>query len=240
MERLFIGKPERKRDMNEKISKYIEGLFAKAPKTRKAMELREEMTQNTIEKYQDLISEGYQEEDAFQNVISSIGDVTELFEDLEEKNNLFLSEKDRKKKALICSAAVGLYIFAVAVFLCGMAFGEIYFPVYPESEVLVLALTVVLCIPPTCMLVYAAQMYPDYHRKENTLVENYKEAVHARNKEKSIKASISSIIWLAVLIFYFVISFMTSKWEITWITFLVGGCGQAILVLVFSLRQKTS
>ena len=224
--------------MNEKIRKHIEELFANAPKTRKAMDLREEMTQNTIEKYQDLIAEGYQEEDAFQNVIGSIGDVTELFEDLEEKNPPFLSEKDRRKKAVISSAAVGLYIFAVAVFLCGMAFGEIYFFGYPEAGVLVLALTVLLCIPPTCMLVYAAQMYPDYHRKDNTLVENYKEAAYARNKEKSVKASISSIIWMTVLILYFAISFVTSRWEVTWIAFLVGGCAQAIVMLVFSLRQK--
>ena len=55
------------------------------------MDLKEEMTQNTIEKYQDLIGEGYQEEDAWQMVTASIGDVTELFHELEEPD-LFLSE----------------------------------------------------------------------------------------------------------------------------------------------------
>ena len=62
--------------MKEKIQKHIDALFTNAPKTRKAMELKEELTQNTIEKYEDLISEGYREEDAFQNVIGSIGDVS--------------------------------------------------------------------------------------------------------------------------------------------------------------------
>ena len=223
--------------MNEKIRKHIEELFANAPKTRKAMELREEMTQNTIEKYQDLIAEGFQEEAAYQNVISSIGDVTELFGDLEERNPLSLPEKDRRKKAMLKAAAAGLYIFAVAVFLCGMAITEIWF-FYPEAATIVLALTVILCIPPTCMMVYAAQMYPEFHKKENTLVESYKEAVHARNKEKSVKASISVIVWLATMILYFFISFFTSKWHVTWILFLVGGCAQAIVCLVFSLRQK--
>ena len=47
--------------MKEKIRKHINGLFTEAPKTRKAMELKEEMIQNTIEKYEDLVSEGYQE-----------------------------------------------------------------------------------------------------------------------------------------------------------------------------------
>ena len=63
--------------MKEKIRKHINGLFTEAPKTRKAMELKEEMIQNTIEKYEDLVSEGYQEADALQNVIDSIGDVIE-------------------------------------------------------------------------------------------------------------------------------------------------------------------
>ena len=86
--------------MKENIRKHIESLFADAPKTRKAIELKEELTQNTIEKYEDLISEGYLEEDAFQNVISSIGDVNELFEVLADKNLLTLSEADTKKKAI--------------------------------------------------------------------------------------------------------------------------------------------
>ena len=44
--------------MQEKIRNHINELFAEAPKTRKAMDLKEEMTQNTIEKYEDLIREG--------------------------------------------------------------------------------------------------------------------------------------------------------------------------------------
>lgn len=224
--------------MNEKIRKHIEGLFEDAPKTRKAMDLKEEMTQNTIEKYQDLIGEGYQEEAAFQNVISSIGDVTELFEELEEKNLLSLPEKDRKKKAMIKTVAAGLYIFDFVIFICGMTFVESYHVGYSEAGLLVLALTVFLCIPPTCMLVYSAQMYPDFRRKEYNLVENYKEAVYIRNKERAVKTSASVILWLVTLILYFAVSFMTDAWEVTWMVFLVGGCAQAIMILLFSLKQK--
>ena len=44
--------------MKEKIRKHINELFKDAPKTRRAVELKEEMAQNTIEKYEDLIAEG--------------------------------------------------------------------------------------------------------------------------------------------------------------------------------------
>ena len=117
--------------MEEKIRKHIDGLFAGAPKTRKAMDLKEEMTQNTIEKYQDLIGEGYQEEDAWQMVTASIGDVTELFHELEEPD-LFLSEEDRRKKAILKAAAIGLYILAGVVLFAWMIISESYFYSAPD------------------------------------------------------------------------------------------------------------
>lgn len=223
--------------MNEKIRKHINELFKDAPKTRRAMELKEEMALNTIEKYEDLIGEGYQEEDAFRNVISSIGDVTELFEDLKDKSLFTLSEEERRKKAMLTAAAVGIYIFAGVVFLLSMVVNDMFFGGVEDIGLLGMALTVLICIPPTCMLVYAANMYPVHNKKEENLVELYKEAAQTRRREKSIRTSISMIIWLVTLLLYFAISMETQRWEVTWLMFLVGACAQMIEVLVFNLRH---
>ncbi len=220
--------------MQEKIKQHLDELFADAPKTRKAMELKEEMTRNTIDKYQDLISEGYQEDAAYQNVIGSIGDVTELFGDLEEKNLLTLSEVDRRKKALLTAIAVGLYIFA-GVVLFGTTLLADY---YAINNTLALVLAGLVCIPPTCMLVYASYMYPDYTKREESLVEQYKESRYSGNREKAVMTSISSIIWLLTLALYFLISFTSGGWHVTWVIFLIGGCIQAIVTLVYSLRRR--
>ncbi len=220
--------------MQEKIKQHLDELFADAPKTRKAMELKEEMTRNTIDKYQDLISEGYQEDAAYQNVIGSIGDVTELFGDLEEKNLLTLSEADRRKKALLTAIAVGLYIFA-GVVLFGTTLLADY---YAINNTLALVLAGLVCIPPTCMLVYASYMYPDYTKREESLVEQYKESRYSGNREKAVMTSISSIIWLLTLALYFLISFTSGGWHVTWVIFLIGGCIQAIVTLVYSLRRR--
>lgn len=225
--------------MNENIRKHIEGLFAEAPKTRKAVELKEEIIQNTTEKYQDLISEGYIEGDALNIVLDSIGDVTELFKALEESNPLTLSETDRKKKATLKAAAAGLYIFAGVVFVICMLLNDMYFYMHSGFETLSIAITALVCIPPTCMLVYAAHMYPDFHKKEDTLVESYKENAHIRNKEKAVHSSVSAIIWLLTVTIYFIISFATFYWHVTWIIFLVGGCAQAVAALIFSLRRDS-
>lgn len=225
--------------MNERIRKYIDELFADAPKTRKAMEWKEEVVVNTIDKYHDLISEGYNEEDAWQMVIHSIGDVTELFEELREENPLSLSEEQRKKRAVLNAVAAGLYIFAGVVFLAWMLIARWnFFYMYDDVMMQVgLILAALICIPPTCMLIYAANMYPNFSKKEDSLVENYKEAKYIRNRERAIKTSISAIIWLVTLIIYFIVSFLTYEWQVTWIAFLIGGCAQAIAFLVFSLKR---
>lgn len=224
--------------MNERIRKYIDELFADAPKTRKAMEWKEEVVVNTIDKYQDLINEGYQEEDAWQMVINSIGDVTELFEELREENHFRLSEGQRQKKAVLNAVAAGLYIFAGVVYLVWMLIAENLFYMYSDVRMQVgLILAALICIPPTCMLIYATNMYPDFSKKEDSLVESCKEARYIRNRERAIKTSVSAIIWLVTLIIYFLVSFTTRDWEVTWITFLIGGCAQAITFLVFSLKR---
>ncbi|HBA49038.1 MAG TPA: hypothetical protein DCZ91_14825 [Lachnospiraceae bacterium] len=224
--------------MDERIRKYIDGLFADAPKTRKAMEWKEEVVVNTIDKYHDLISEGYNEEDAWQIVINSIGDVTELFEELREENPLMLSEEERKKRAVLNSVAAGLYIFAGVVYLLWMLIAENLFYMYSDVRMEVgLILAALICIPPTCILIYTANMYPNFSKKEDSLVEACKEARYIRNRERAIKTSVSAIIWLVTLILYFIISFVTYYWNVTWIIFLVGGCAQAITFLVFSLKR---
>lgn len=223
--------------MNEMIRKHIEGLFSEAPRTRKAVDLKEEIFQNTMEKYQDLISEGYTEEDACKIVLDSIGDVTELFKDLEEYDPLKMPESDRKKKAMMKATAAGLYIFAGVVYLTSMLINDLYFW---RSEIAIFGVVIaaLLCIPPTCLLVYTSQMYPGSRKKEDTLVGAYKEAAYARSKEKAVRTSVNAIIWLLTVTLYFTISFATFYWHVTWILFLIGGCVQAVAALVFSLRRE--
>jgi len=224
--------------MDEKIRQYFNTIFADAPKTRMALDLKREMTQSAIDKFDDLVAEGYSEEEAYQNVIASIGDVTELFPEVEEKNLLALPEKDRRKKAMLTAVAVGLYIFAGAVFFFFGIIGEVAQLSYDLSGI-GLVFAILICIPPTVMLVYAINMYPDYTKKEKqNMVEHYKEVRYDYNKEKAVIKSINSIIWTLTLVIYFVISFATYNWHITWIIFLIAACVQRIVKLIFELRTE--
>lgn len=223
--------------MNERIRKHMDMLFETAPKTRKAMDLKEEMTRNASDKFDDLISEGYAEEEAYQNVISSIGDVSELFEELEEKSLYTMTEEQRRKKAVLTALSVGLYVFAGVVFFL-FVWMDGFLRLRTDLSTLGLVIAAAVCIPPTCILVYVANLYPDYKKREDSLVEEYKERSSSSKRERAIRSSVSTIIWMATIILYFLVSFMTFAWYITWVIFLMGACAQAIAVLVFSIRSE--
>lgn len=223
--------------MKDKIVQYFNQLFEDAPKTRKALDLKQEMLQNALDKYEDLVQEGHSEEDAYQNVIQSIGDVTELFEEVEEKNLLSLPESDRRKKALLKAIAVGLYILAGVVFF-GFALICDQLDYYDVYTGIGLILAGLICIPPTVMMIYAANMYPEYIKTEKQdMVEEYKEEKYRNNKDKAVMGSVSTLIWTLVLVAYFIISFNTGAWYITWVIFLIGGSIQSIASLLYSLHK---
>lgn len=112
--------------MELKIRQHIEALFASAPKTAQAAELKEEIIRNTIERYHDLLSDGKSESEAYSLAIENIGDISELIDELggnpqkqteesiamvEYDENLLKACADRLKT--FRAVAVGLYILCV-------------------------------------------------------------------------------------------------------------------------------
>ena len=67
--------------MNEKLRNHVNILFAAAPKTAKADEIKEELLTNLNDKYNDLLAQGYDSTAAFHIVLSGIGDIDEIFKE---------------------------------------------------------------------------------------------------------------------------------------------------------------
>lgn len=84
--------------MHSRLRIYVESLFDGVKRTREVVELREEILQNVIDKYEDLIREGKSEEDAYHTAISGIGDINDLLRsmgmDVQEKSDM---EKDGER-----------------------------------------------------------------------------------------------------------------------------------------------
>ena len=228
--------------MNTKLREYIDELFQNAPKTKKALELKEEMISNAEEKFADLLREGYREEDAFGVVIHSIGNVNELFEELErEDGGMGYTDQElmlQQKKAKLTAIAVGLYVFALAVFFLGAVLDDGFRYIAPfDIASLSMVIAILLCIAPTVMIVYASQLTPRYRRTEDSMVEEYKEWKDGSSRHREVRRALSSIIWTVTIILYFLISFSTMAWYITWVIFLIAGCVESIVSLIFSMKK---
>jgi hypothetical protein len=209
--------------MNEKLRRYIDDLFANAPSTVRAVELKEELFQNLTDKYNDLISEGKNEESAFNIAIASIGDVDSLISGLSGEKRA-VSDASRKRSALLTALAIGLYILSpVPVILI-------------QNEIGVMMLFLFVAIA-TGLLIYNGVTRERYVKTDDTMVEDFKEwKHHGRQKNKAAEAIVGSF-WLIAVCVYIVVSFMTGAWHITWIIFLIAAAVSSLIRGLFMLKQ---
>lgn len=105
--------------MEPKLRDYIENLFACAPRTKQAYELKEEIIRNTIERYQDFLAEGKSEGESYNLAIAGIGDINELLEALgaapinERKYSDEKLSVIKSRNSVFKSIAIALYILCV-------------------------------------------------------------------------------------------------------------------------------
>jgi hypothetical protein len=201
--------------MEEKLRNYLEKLFASAPKTKKTIELREELYLNLKERYQDLLKKGATEEEAFEIVKRSVGDVDRLIHEINEPGPADKAEmeKNRRQSAKFKALAVAMYILSpVAIILLG-TMGQ------PIPGLVVMF---ALIAGATSLLVYNNIMHPKYTKLDDTMVEEFREwkAANAAKQEK--KNLYAGIVWPVIVVLYFLISFTTGAWYVTWVIFILG------------------
>lgn len=209
--------------MNEKLRNYIDSLFADAPQTVRAVELKEEMFQNLMDKYNDLISQGKSEEAAYNIAVASIGDVDSLIAGLSEGGTV-QGQINRKRNALFVSIAVALYILSPV-------------PVILLQNTMGVMLLFVFVAAATGLLIYNGATHERYVKADDTMVEEFKEwKQNSRQKNKAADAIIGSV-WLIAVCVYIVVSFMTGAWHITWLIFLITAAVVSMIKGIFMLKQ---
>ena len=218
--------------MNENIRKYVNDLFMDKPNTKRVNDLKDEIISNANEKYMDLLENKVEEKDAFEKVVANIGDVGELVDEIERNNpiNVKANDKERKKTALVVSLAIGLYILTM---ICMIVLDELDLPDF----VMGIAFFIISGFA-TCLLIYHFMSRPKYDKYDDTLIEEFKEWKDKSDKNKEVKRSINSILWMIVTILYFVISFTFMNWYISWVIFLIAGLVQNVIELLFKLGEK--
>ncbi len=74
--------------MKTEIKAYIDNLFEGAPLCRESVDLKEEILQNSLLRYEDAIALGKGEREAYDVAISSIGDVRPLIDEIRRKEGV--------------------------------------------------------------------------------------------------------------------------------------------------------
>lgn len=222
--------------MNERLQRYVDNIFESAPKNRNTYELKEEILQNLNEKYNDLIDQGIPDQVAYNSAVAGVGDIRELIDSLGTEDSLATKyskpaivytkeeiEKSKKRSALFISIAVMLYITSVIP------------PILISNNLGPVFLFLMIAFA-TGLIIYNSmtQIKPNSEKEENY---DFKANSENTKKQKSVLGAVSSALWAITVVIYFLISFSTMDWHITWIIFLIAGAVNAVIKAVFDLRQ---
>lgn len=212
--------------MNQRIENYVNDLFVGMPGEQYVQDVREELLSNLKERYDDLLAEGKSEEESYLLVISSIGDIQNLFKDSAHYGLVTPVdiEKKRNTRSIFVSLGVALYILSLSAFFLFTQAGRNLFA---------FNIMILICAVATGFIVYGVNTFKTrYVKSDNSFVESYKERISEQDRISKLKRSISSSIWTLTLVLYLGISFSTGRWAVTWIIFLLASVVQQMVFVM--------
>lgn len=205
--------------MREQLIQYVSLLFAGAENCE---DTRQEILQNTLDRYDDLTAQGKSEEAAYRLAITGIGDINEI---LGRKDTVLPAmpvereETDTAFKKLLRAIAVGLYI------LCPLPL-----IVLNELGMDTFGLCGLLCfVAVATVLMILGAKKQDSPEKEDS-----------DEPKSEMGKSVSSLIWAIGLAVYLVLSFLTGAWHITWVIFPILGAVNALVCAMIPAENPTA
>lgn len=225
--------------MEYNLRAYVDELFESAPKTQRAYELKVELTQNLLDKYHALLEEGRSPEDAYNLTVLSIGDVRELFDGLEdgpppERPAAVPATDLERRSAAVTAVAVMLFILSVVpVIVLGYAGGMLG---WEWMSVLGVALMFVMIAGGVGLLIYHHNTRPKKRPEPQNVVSDFRQWQARADGDRQLLKAIRSAYWPLVLAVYFLLSFGTGKWHVTWIIFLIAPAVDGVIKSLLTLR----
>jgi len=215
--------------MREQLIQYIDLLFAGAADSD---EIKQEILQNTLDRFDDLVAQGKSPEAAYRLAITGIGDINEILGDAPHTSAASAptpdaarviqpeTEEDIRRKK-IRAGAIALYIVCALPLIVLSQFG---------LDILGLCLTLLIVAFATYLIIVTGKMDDD------------EEQVQEKNEstpQKELKNSIGNLVWAIGLAVYLIFSFMTGAWYITWVIFPIIGCVNGIVKAVIDLKEAS-
>ena len=224
--------------MENKLREYMDMVFSDIEPSKKSIELKEEILQNLIDKYNDLLSEGKSPEAAYNIAVASIGDTSELLAGFRQgtvrKAESIDMAKAKKKTAILMAVAIALYITCVVPVIIFTFISENGF----FGAVLGPCIMFVMIAVATGLIIYNEMTKPKYNKTDDTMVEEFKEWQDRNDSSVRAMKSIKSALWSLIVVMYLIVSFMTGAWHITWVIFLIGSAIEKIIQSIFELKRQ--
>ena len=208
--------------MEYKIREYLDQLFENAPRTQRAYELKIELTQNLIEKYYAFVGEGKSPEEAYNLTVGSIGDVRELFAQLEDDENgqpvpqpVYYPQPQVNQRRVLCR------VLAIMLFILCPVPAIIANELFASEGLGAIGLFMMIAAG-AGLLVYDRLTHPKPAQPApGTVVEDFRQWQQGKAKKTHWRAAFNGAYWPLVVAFYFLLSFGTGRWHITWVVFLI-------------------
>lgn len=210
--------------MREHLIQYVNLLFAGTTGTE---EIRQEILQNTLDRFDDLVAQGKSPEAAYSLAISGIGDISEILgsHTATVPASAPVLDPSRRFKPEYRNAPVWKKLLrAIAVFLCIVAAIPLIILSEFGMEIIGLCATLgTVGIAVVLFILSGSNKDPEAHQTKKAEPEN--ETLSALKK----------LINVVFLVGYFLISFTTGAWYITWLIFPIEG---AIWGLIKAVADK--
>lgn len=226
--------------MKSKIRVYVESLFDGALKTEQVVELREEILQNVVDKYDDLVADGRSEDEAYRIAVSGIGDINDLlrsmgskseekeaFNPYENANNVRNSavNNENVKTGLLCTGVVLLILSMVPLIAADELIGT------DRAEGIAVCLMFIICaIGIAFIIAYAASRPKNANQNKTENID--------KTEPNPVVKSINSAIWSVGTVIYFIVSFATGAWVITWLIFLITDAVTEVVKAYFDMKEE--
>ena len=203
--------------MREQLIQYVELLFAGA---KDCEDVKQEILQNTLDRYDDLIAEGKVPEAAYRLAITGIGDINEILgsqpSHAAPQPNQSGPEVDSDKyRRLQRGIAIACFILCpVPLLLCVV-----------EGQVMIgITMMLVLIAVGTMLMVVSG-----------------KDQAQLPRRHSSLFVSIAmSLLWPLATIVYFLISFSTGAWHLTWLVFPIAGAISAVIRAIEDWKEENN
>lgn len=210
--------------MRDQLIQYVKLLFAGTPD---GEDMLQEILQNTLDRYDDLIDQGKSPEAAYRLAISGIGDINEILGAASPAPaaapivSTPEQTPDKDNKKLMRAVAIGMYICsAIPLFIWGNI----------GDGVIGLSITCLLVAAATALIILSSAGDSEDKKKQE-------EAKAPLTPKQELRQAVQKTLSTVALVLFLVISFITGAWHITWLIFPIMSAARGIVFACMDLKE---